>query len=178
MCESYSFRFSVHLLLAIVPLLCKHKERMLWTAHRGLLPQPRRSLTVTRHRGQRALQCFQLPGSDVTLSSGWRNPPEERLSASARLWCGAALWLPWIHYIHCTPLKSATSHRALCGLPKTLHMTFYTWLNIFNQCFQPEACVVKGDGARERDEVEHYAGMMEDDAEKRHVSGVLSHQFG
>jgi len=61
----------------------------------------RRSLTVTRHQGQQVLQCSQLPRSDVTLCYSWRNPPEERLSASARLWCGTALWLPWIHCTVC-----------------------------------------------------------------------------
>lgn len=94
--ESCSFRFPVQLVLAIVALLLWHK--MPWTALHGLLSKPRRSLTVMRHQGQRAFQCFQLPRSDVTLSSGWRNPTEERLWASARLWCSSAQWLPWIHY--------------------------------------------------------------------------------
>lgn len=49
---------------------------------------------------------------------------------------------------------------------KTPNMTFHT-LNIFNRCFQPEACVVKGNGAHNTDEKENRAGMMEDDAGKR-----------
>lgn len=53
-------------------------------------------------------------------------------------------------------------------------MTFYTWLNIFNQCVQPWACVVKGNGAHKRDEVENNAVMSEDDAEKHDVLGCIA----
>lgn len=52
-------------------------------------------------------------------------------------------------------------------------MTFCTLLYIFNWRFQPDACNVKCKRAGLRDEVENSAGMIEDDAEKRDVSGCF-----
>lgn len=44
-----------------------------------------------------------------------------------------------------------------------------TCLNIFNQHFQLEACVIQSNGARKRYELGNNAGMMVNDAEKRDV---------
>eukprot|EP00064_Thunnus_orientalis_P004486 superscaffoldBa00000407_g4498 len=122
---------------------------MPWTAHHGLLSQPRRSLTVTRHQGQQALQCFQLPV--VTSLSPPADATPLKRGSERQLACDVVVLYDCHGSIILYAPEICHVTQSALWTTKIPDMTFYARLNIFNQYFQPEVCVMKSNGARKRD---------------------------
>lgn len=131
--------------LAIVHPLCYHRRGCLGL----LIVDPclsQRSLWQKRGiRDSERCNAFSRPR--VTSSSPSADATPLKRGSQRQLACDVVLlWLPWIHSAVCLwNMPRRTEHH--CGLPKQPNLTFYTSINIFNLCFQPEACDAKGNWA-------------------------------